>query len=137
MFDTGFVAYFRGWSSLREEDRGYLLEHLVLAELQARFLRSSIFYWRDKAKHEIDFALKAGRGAAITAIECKASQRAFDLSGLAAFRRKHPKGTNLLVCLDAVERTTRSMGGLEIQIVPYGSLGDELGELPGLTTLTG
>ena len=59
MFDTGFVAYFRGWDKLRAEDRGTLLEHLVLGELQARFLPGSIFNWRDKQKYEVDFVLKA------------------------------------------------------------------------------
>lgn len=129
MFDTGFVAYFRGWSSLRDEDRGYLLEHLVLAELQARFLRTAIFYWRDKQKHEIDFALKPGRSPAITAIECKVSARTFDVAGLAAFRRRHPKGANVLVCLDAVAATTRTIGGLEVDVVPYTALDDRLRRL--------
>jgi predicted AAA+ superfamily ATPase len=129
MFDTGFVAYFRGWDSLRDDDRGVLLEHLVLAELQARFLRSSLFYWRDKQKHEIDFVLKPGRGAATIAIECKARARAFDPAGLAAFRRHHPTGMNLLVCLDAPEPTTRSIAGLEVEIVPYPHLGGVLGAL--------
>ena len=36
-FDTGFVAYFKEWDSLRDPDRGLLLEHLVLGELCARF----------------------------------------------------------------------------------------------------
>jgi predicted AAA+ superfamily ATPase len=129
MFDTGFVAYFRGWDSLRREDRGALLEHLVLSELQARFLRSAIYYWRDKQKHEVDFVLKPGRGAAVIAIECKASASAFDPAGMAAFRRRHPRGANLLVCLDALERTARSIGGLEVEVVPYPALGPLLDAL--------
>jgi uncharacterized protein len=123
MFDTGFVAYFRGWESLRREDRGHLLEHLVLGELQARFARSAIFYWRDKQKHEVDFVLKPTRGAAVIAIETKATASAFDPAGLAAFRRRHPKGTNLLVCLDALDRSVRSIGGLELDVIPYAALG--------------
>lgn len=126
MFDTGFVAYFRGWDALRSEDRGHLLEHLVLTELQARYLRSSIFYWRDKQRHEVDFVLKPTRGASVTAIECKATANAFDPAGLAAFRRRHPKGPNLLVCLDAPRPTARTIGGLELEIVPYPALGDLL-----------
>ena len=47
-FDTGFVAYHRGWDSLRDEDRGQLLEHLVLGEIAARFGVSRLHYWRDK-----------------------------------------------------------------------------------------
>ncbi len=126
MFDTGFVAYFRGWDKLRTEDRGTLLEHLVLAELQARFLPGSIFYWRDKQKHEVDFVLKAKRGAAVTAIECKASATGFRATGIAAFRRRHPVGPNLVVCLDAVRRSARAIDGVEIEIVPYPMLGKML-----------
>jgi hypothetical protein len=126
MFDTGFVAYFRGWDKLRAEDRGALLEHLVLTELQARFLPSAMFYWRDKQKHEVDFILKPKRGTAVTAIECKASASGFDPAGMAAFRRHHPAGTNLLVCLDAPRRSARKIGGLELDVVPYAALGDLL-----------
>jgi predicted AAA+ superfamily ATPase len=129
MFDTGFVAYFRGWDALRSEDRGYLLEHLVLSELQARFLRSAIFYWRDKQKHEVDFVLKPGRGAAVVAIECKESASSFDPAGMAAFRRRHARGTNVLVCLDAREPTARTIGGLEVEVVPYAALGGLLDAL--------
>jgi hypothetical protein len=123
MFDTGFVAYFRGWETLRNEDRGVLLEHLALSELQARFPRSALFYWRDKQKHEVDFVLKPGRGAAVTAFECKATAAAFDPAGLAAFRRRHPTGANILVCLDAARRSARRVGGLEVEVVPYAELG--------------
>lgn len=35
-FDTGFVAYFRGWSEIRDSDRGVLWEHFVLNQLAAR-----------------------------------------------------------------------------------------------------
>lgn len=123
LFDTGFVGYFRGWDVLRPEDRGSLLEHLVLSELQARFLPGSIYYWRDKQKHEVDFVLKAKRGSAVVAIECKASAGTFDPSGMAAFRRRHPAGTNVLVCLDAPRRSVRKVGGLEVEVVPYPELG--------------
>lgn len=123
MFDTGFVAYFRGWTALRDEDRGVLLEHLVLGELQARFARSAIHHWRDKQKHEVDFVVKPGRGAQVMAIECKATARAFDPAGLAAFRKRHAAGRNLLVCLDAAAPTARRMGNLEVEVVPYLALG--------------
>ncbi len=35
-FDTGFVAHFRGWRELRQEDLGLLWEHFVLNELLTR-----------------------------------------------------------------------------------------------------
>ena len=36
-FDTGFVAFGRGWEQIRDEDRGILWEHLVLDSLLMRF----------------------------------------------------------------------------------------------------
>jgi predicted AAA+ superfamily ATPase len=129
MFDTGFVAYFRGWDALRPEDRGSLLEHLVLTEIQARFPRQAAFYWRDKQKHEVDFVLKPGRTRQVVAIECKAAASAFDPAGLAAFRRRHAAGVNLLVCLEAPVATTRRIGGLDVEIVPYSALGGLLDRL--------
>jgi predicted AAA+ superfamily ATPase len=129
MFDTGFVAYFRGWDALRSEDRGYLLEHLVLAELQARFVRSAIHYWRDKQKHEVDFVLAPARGRQVTAIECKTASSAFDPSGLAAFRRRHPAGRNLLICLESGAVSERRIGGLAVEIVPYEDLATVLDSL--------
>ena len=130
MFDTGFVAYFRGWDRLRAEDRGALLEHLVLGELQARLPRTSVFYWRDKQKHEVDFVVKPGRSTSVVAIECKAAAGALDAAGLAAFRRRHPRGENWLVCLDAPTASVRNVGGVEVEVVPYAELGDRLDALP-------
>jgi predicted AAA+ superfamily ATPase len=34
-FDTGFVAYYRGWQELRREDLGIFCEHFVLNEIMA------------------------------------------------------------------------------------------------------
>ncbi|RME20164.1 MAG: ATP-binding protein [Deltaproteobacteria bacterium] len=91
-FDTGFVCFYKGIDSLRDEDRGLLLEHLVLGEILARWPRQNVFFWRDKQKHEVDFVLKKGRGKEILAIECKHSHRSFSPSGLKAFRRRYPLG---------------------------------------------
>jgi predicted AAA+ superfamily ATPase len=101
----------------------------VLGELQARFLPSAMFYWRDKQKHEVDFILKARRGSAVVAIECKASATGFDPAGMTAFRRRHPSGTNILVCLDAPRRSVRKVGNLELEIVPYSALGRVLDDV--------
>ena len=114
-FDTGFVNFFRGVATLGNEDRGNLLEHLALAELQAIFLRNEIFYWRDKQRHEVDFVIKKSRGRNFTAIECKSKFAAFDASrGLKSFRARYPEGKNILVTLDQTEPETRVMDGLEI-----------------------
>jgi hypothetical protein len=118
-FDTGFVAYFRGWDALRDEDRGALLEHLVLGEIAARFGTSRLHYWRDKAGHEVDFVLEIGRRRDLIAIECKSSAASLDPSGLAALRRRHPRGKNLCVTLRSTEAFTKRFGELEVEHVPY------------------
>jgi len=69
-FDTGFVCFARGWRNLRREDMGNLWEHLVLDELRSLYGQRSIYFWRDKQKHEVDFVL-ARRASAPVAIECK------------------------------------------------------------------
>jgi len=121
-FDTGFVCYFRGIDSLRDEDRGLLLEHLVLGELLARWPREHVYFWRDKQKHEVDFILKPGRRKQVLAIECKSHYRHFDPSGLRSFRRRYPKGKNLVVCLDPVAPWVRSYGEIDVEFVPFKSL---------------
>ena len=118
-FDTGFVAYFRGWDALRDDDRGHLLEHLVLGEIAARFGTSRLHHWRDKQHHEVDFVLEIGRRRDLLAIECKSSAAKFDPAGLQAFRRKHPRGENLVVTLRSTEAYRKTFGELEVEFVPF------------------
>jgi predicted AAA+ superfamily ATPase len=131
-FDTGFVCYFRDWETLRDDDRGPLLEHLVLGELLAHLPRERIGYWRDKQKHEVDFVVRPRRGADVVAIECKASSSRLDPAGLRAFRGRHPRGENLVVCLDLAEPVDASVGGLEVRFVPFERLDAEIGRLAGM-----
>jgi uncharacterized protein len=115
-FDTGFVAYHRGWVPLRRDDYGPLWEHLVLNELYAARQRRDVRYWRTKSGHEIDFVVSARRSMPI-AIECKWSQDAFDPTAMLAFRANYPKGQNVLVAADVTRATTRRIKGLEVRIV--------------------
>jgi predicted AAA+ superfamily ATPase len=128
-FDTGFVSYFHGWDSLRDSDRGMLLEHLALAEIAARFGTSRLHYWRDKQQHEVDFVLEVGRRRELLAIECKSSPKSFDASGLKAFRGRHPKGRNLVVTLHATDAHRRTFGEVEVEFVPYERLASRLDAL--------
>lgn len=102
-FDTGFTCYYRGWSMLRQEDLGYLWEHLVLNELQAHLQTRRIGYWRDKRGHEVDFVLTR-RGQPPLAIECKWSAEDVDLVNLKAFAHQYPKAEIRVVAQD-VERS--------------------------------
>lgn len=121
-FDTGFVCYSKGWDALRSEDFGYLLEHLVLSELLARFDRNCLYYWRDKQKHEIDFVLKPGRGKDIHLIECKSSHREFDPGAAVLFRKHSPQGRNILVAADIASHERRKIAGLSFHCVPISEL---------------
>ncbi len=94
-FDTGFIAFFRGWDNLRPEDRGYLWEHLVLDTLKST-LNRPVFYWRDKSKREIDFIVKGPAGT-VNAYECKINPDSFSPKNLQEFRKIYPKGKNFVV----------------------------------------
>ena len=128
-FDTGFVAYFRGWDSLREEDRGVLLEHLVLAELVARFPLRAVHYWRDKQHHEVDFIVEVGRRRELLAIECKASRSKFDPAALQVFRRKYPKGKNMVVTAQNIDPELARRGDVEIEFASLAGLSRFLDEI--------
>ena len=112
-FDTGFVAFARGWTQLRPEDCGLLWEHLVLDRLLSDSAEPEIMYWRDKDQHEIDFVIPAGRGA-VDAIECKWDATRFDPKNLQVFRSLHPTGKNLVVATNVTKPYTRNIGGLSI-----------------------
>ncbi len=125
-FDTGFVAYHRGWNPLRRDDLGPLWEHLVLNEMYAARQRQDVQYWRTKSGHEIDFILAPKRGAPI-AIECKWSQDAFDPTALRAFRALYPNGQNILVAADVQRASRRNVKGLDVRVVGLSQLADLIG----------
>lgn len=115
-FDTGFVAYFRGWHSLRPDDLGLLWEHYVLNELQARLQLRTLNYWRDKQGHEVDFVLVRRRRPPL-ALECKWSADGFDPRSLQAFRRRYPKADCRVVAQDVDRSFTRRFGELAVTFV--------------------
>jgi uncharacterized protein len=112
-FDTGFVAFARGWSDLRPDDLGNLWEHLVLERLGSDPAAPDVHYWRDKDDHEIDFIIPRGRGV-VDAIECKWNSRHFDPDNLRRFRSLHPKGANFVVSTDITKPLDRTLGDLAV-----------------------
>lgn len=103
-FDTGFVCAYRGWKSLRDEDRGILFEHLVLNELTAHLQTPRIRYWRNKQGQEIDFVLPGRGNEPPIAIECKWSAGDMDEQTIRAFMHLHPKARVYVVARD-IERS--------------------------------
>ena len=114
-FDTGFVAFCRGWDPLRTDDYGPLWEHVVLEYMQAHGPYLPIHHWRDVAGREVDFVLPRGRNA-VDAVECKWDPARLDSSGLKAFRSLYPRGTNYLVCPSSVPPYRKTVGGLEVVV---------------------
>lgn len=126
-FDTGFVAYHRGWSPLRRDDYGPLWEHLVLNELHAARQRRDVQYWRTKSGQEVDFVIARPRERPI-AIECKWSEDAFDPAGMLAFRQRYPNGENVVVAADVKRASRHRVRGLDLRVVGLAHVAG----LPGL-----
>ncbi len=95
-FDTGFVTFERGWSRIRDDDRGVLWEHLVLDSLRFRHLDDDIFYWRDKSGREVDFVVRREDGH-LDAFECKINADHVTRTAVEALRRRYPLGRNYVV----------------------------------------
>ena len=112
-FDTGFVAFARGWNDLRSDDYGILWEHLVLEKLISDLGEVPVMYWRDKSHHEVDFILPRGRGV-VDAVECKWDAGGFESKNLQVFRAQHPAGKNIVVCSNVREPFTQRSAGLEV-----------------------
>ena len=124
-FDTGFVCYYRGWQTLREEDLGGMWEHFVLNEIIARLQSREVFYWRDKRGHEVDFVLARQRKK-LLAIECKWSADRFDPGNLRAFRQQHPEGDNVTVAHDVGRSFIRRYGSLKVRFERLASFADSI-----------
>jgi len=119
-FDTGFVAFARGWNEIRDEDRGILWEHLVLDTLRAASGGEGLHYWRDKSDREIDFVVR--RRGGIDAVECKINPDRFEPGALRAFRELYPRGRNFVVCPGVEKAYDRRMGKLLIRVTGCGDL---------------
>jgi uncharacterized protein len=119
-FDTGFVCYAKGKTSLSGEDLGLMWELCVLNEINGLLQKRSLNYWRDKYGHEIDFIIP-GKAGAITAIECKFSysDNALKDAGknFEALRKIYPEGENFIVSRNIENSYTRKYKDLSISIV--------------------
>lgn len=124
-FDTGFMAYFRGWDTLRPADRGLFWEHWVLNEIHARLQTRRIHYWRDKQGHEVDFVLSRP-GRPPTAIECKWRAGDINASGLTAFCRRYPGTQAYLVAQDVDRPFQKRVQDLIVHVIGLKDLIEEI-----------
>jgi hypothetical protein len=114
-FDTGFVAFVRGWESIQDEDHGLLWEHLVLDALRVCTGDLDLFYWRDKSGREVDFLVR-GTGGRVDAIECKISPDRFEPASLLVFRSAFSGGRNYLICPSVDAPFARRYGDLVVRV---------------------
>ncbi len=114
-FDTGFVAFERGWESIRDEDRGLLWEHLVLDALRHRFDVEDVGYWQDKSRREIDFVVRRP-GDRVDLIECKINPDKLNPKPAQAFRIRYPHGENYVATPQATEPWAMRRGGLTFNV---------------------
>ncbi|MFZ2656485.1 MAG: ATP-binding protein [Victivallales bacterium] len=124
-FDTGFFCFYKGWQSLRNDDRGILWEHFVLNEIQSRLQHRKINYWRDKAGHEVDFVLSSKDGR-ILAMECKWRYSEPELSSLQAFRKIYPQAEILVVCSDVEKPFRKTVKDIPLCFTNIDSLINEI-----------
>jgi len=115
-FDTGFVTFVKGWDSIREDDRGFLWEHLALDILRTVTDDKNLFYWRDKSGREIDFVIKGSRQR-VDAVECKINPDDFNPANLAVFRSLYPEGRNFVLCPNVRASYQRRYGNLEVGFI--------------------
>jgi uncharacterized protein len=125
-FDTGFVAYAKGWDSIRSADEGILWEHLVLDTIRFCFDSGSIFYWRDKSNREIDFVVKRN-SSRIDIIECKMNADKINTNTIKTFRSIYPEGKNFLLSPYADKSYSILKDKIEIQIT---DINDFLNNMP-------
>ncbi len=125
-FDTGFVAFVKGWDTIREDDRGLLWEHMVLDELRSRFDSRNIFYWRDKSGREIDFIIP-GKRKQIDIVECKINPDSLNIKNLLEFRSIYPEGRNYIVSPFIKTPYRQKIGKLNLYYygLPIGTLGND------------
>ena len=121
-FDTGFVAFERGWNRIRASDRGLLWEHLVLDSLRFRHPDHDIFHWRDKGGREVDFVVRRSEGRVDT-FECKIDPDEADAAAVKAFRRRYSRGRDFVVApvVDAPYGIRR--GGREMVVCGVAGVG--------------
>ncbi len=125
-FDTGFVAFNRGWLEIRPEDRGILWEHFILNQLLAYGFRDQIRYWRTKQKKEVDFVI-ARRNRPVVAVEAKwQAGDGTDTGNLLQFAQDYPDSELVVVANDIDHSFVRRHGNHKVHYKGLSQLTAEL-----------
>lgn len=127
-FDTGFVSFVRGWTNVRDDDRGFLWEHVVLDMLRAATGSRGLHYWRDTSGREVDFVVVQGQ--TVHTVECKINPDRFDSKSLRIFRQAYSNGRNYIVCPGVEEPYEMRCFDLIVRVVGCRHLLKEFQTLP-------
>jgi uncharacterized protein len=114
-FDTGFVAFAKGYKNLRPDDMGLLWENMVLDLLLSAGLSNVLRFWRDEKKNEIDFILN--NGSSITAIECKFDYNKFNPKAMHVFRSVYPIGKNYVLSPNIKNSFLKKFDSIEVNFL--------------------
>ena len=120
-FDTGFVAWEKGWNTIRDSDRGILWEHLVLDVLLFRFESRRVLYWRDKSGREIDFVVPK-TDQTVDIFECKMNPDNVNIDSIRTFRSMYPTGRNYVVTPLDIEVYSFSRSQIVLDVIPLKTL---------------
>ena len=69
---------------------------MVPDTLRGLFSGRSLFYWQDKSRREVDFAIRWDQNRVDT-VECKIKPDQVNASAIGAFRGRYPQGRNFFV----------------------------------------
>ncbi|MBD3316227.1 MAG: DUF4143 domain-containing protein [Chitinivibrionales bacterium] len=134
-YDTGLACSLLGLEEARQLSshhlRGELFESLMLSELvkcrsnQGR--QPNIYYWRDKAGHEVDCLIE--KGDELIAVEFKSGQTIANdyFSGLAYWRKLTGPGKRYVVYGGG--KSQERSGGV---VLPWRNVGETMTAMPGL-----
>ncbi len=125
-FDTGFICHHRGWTTLRDTDRGHLWEHLVLDCLRVCVPASRLHYWRDKSQRGVDFVIDR-RGGVVDTIDAKMSPDDLSSANLTEFRRLYPEGRDYVVAPYVSAPFEKRLGERIVRVVGLEAVMGEVG----------
>ena len=120
------IAFAEWIDSFFARDILELFRVLVLDSLRFRHLDENIFYWRDKAGHEVDFVVRRDEGRLDT-FECKIDPDEVEARAVKAFRRRYPAGRDYVVVPGARQLYRIRRGGREFTVCGTGGLPEAAG----------
>ncbi len=119
-FDTGFVAYVKGYKHLRADDQGLLWENITLDMLKTIFPRKTIKFWRDENKNEIDFIVDDK--STLIAIEAKMDYKRFNPKAFKLFNSLYATKKNFVVAPNVRKPFVKKYDSLEVHFVNLSDL---------------